>query len=228
MESVETSSPVRLQCKGILFDMDGILISSIGSVERSWTKWALQRGIDPAYAISIAHGCRSVETVALLRPDLDPDAETAIIENYEIADKDDLAVLPGVLKLLASLSEDLWTVVTSATEPLARARLGAAGIPLPQKMVTAESVQNGKPHPDPYLAGAALLGLRPEECVVFEDAASGANAGHAAGCTVIATTFSHSAESLAAADYLIADLTGLVVSIQPDGSIGLNFTPLLR
>jgi sugar-phosphatase len=217
------SSPVAIRCKGILFDMDGILISSLGSVERSWTKWALMRGVDPERALSIAHGCRSIETVAILRPDLDAETENEIIEGLEIEDKDGVAVLPGVLRLLAALPKDRWTVVTSATGPLARVRLAEAGIPVPGRFVTADNVNEGKPHPAPYLAGAAILGFRPEDCVVFEDAASGAKSGRAAGCTVVATTFSHSIESLAAADYLIKDLTGIEVAILP-GDEGLQLT----
>jgi sugar-phosphatase len=223
----ETSSPVSIRCKGILFDMDGILISSLGSVERSWTKWALARGVDPEYACRIAHGCRSVETIAILRPDLDPVAETTIIESMEMEDTEGVAALPGALRLLGALPADRWTVVTSATPPLARVRLAAGAIPAPERVVTAESVREGKPHPAPYLAGAALLGFRPEECVVFEDAASGANAGHAAGCTVVATTFSHSIESLAAADYLIEDLTGIeVTALDGNQGLELRFRPL--
>lgn len=221
------SSPVLIRCKGILFDMDGILISSIGSVERSWTKWALMRGVDPEYACRIAHGCRSIETVAILRPDLDPQTENEIIEGMEIDDTDGVAVLPGALELLAALPARSWTVVTSATESLARVRLAAGNIPVPDKFVTAESVNEGKPHPAPYLAGAALLGLAPEECVVFEDAASGAKAGRAAGCTVVATTFSHSIESLAAAHYLIPDLTGVeVIKLGGGQGLELRLTPL--
>jgi sugar-phosphatase len=227
MSLSKTSSPVMIRCKGILFDMDGILISSIGSVERSWTKWAVSRNVDPAYAISVAHGCRSVETVAILRPDLDPVAETNIIEAMEMEDTEGVTVLPGVYRLLAALPKDSWTVVTSATGPLARVRLAAGNIPVPGRFVTAESVSEGKPNPAPYLAGAALLGLAPSDCVVFEDAASGVNAGKAAGCTVIATTFSHSIEALSAADYLIEDLTGAEVT-NPDGGAGieLRFTPI--
>jgi len=220
-------SPVQVRCKGILFDMDGILISSLGSVERSWTKWAQMHGIDPEYACKMAHGCRSIETVALLRPDLDAQAENDLIEGMEIADTDGVSVLPGVLQLLASLPRGRWTVVTSATEPLARVRLAAGTIPVPEQIITANDVTEGKPHPAPYLAGAALLGLAPEECVVFEDAASGTKAGRAAGCTVIATTFSHSIESLAAAHYLIPDVTAVGVEADADG-ISLSFTPLSR
>jgi sugar-phosphatase len=229
MSSSVDSSPVLIRCKGILFDMDGILISSIGSVERCWTKWAEMRGIDPAYAISNAHGRRSIETVAALRPDLDPEAENIVIETLEIEDTEDVSVLPGVMALLAALPKKRWTVVTSATGPLARVRLAAGGIPVPERIITAESVIAGKPNPAPYLAGAALLGFAPEECVVFEDAESGTRAGRAAGCTVVATTFSHSIESLSAAHYLVPDVTGIAVEVLPgDEGLVLRLTPLAR
>lgn len=208
-------SPVLIRCQGILFDMDGILISSIGSVERSWTKWATMRGVNPEYACRTAHGRRAIETLAMLRPDLDGEAELKVIENLEIEDNEGLTVLPGVPELLASLPKSRWTVVTSATERLARARLAAAGIPVPEMLVTADQVTRGKPHPEPFLAGALLLGFKPEECVVFEDSSSGAQAGRAAGCTVVATTFSHPVETLDAAHYLVADLTGVSVMVPP-------------
>ena len=86
MASNVASSPIEIRCKGVLFDMDGILISSIGSVERSWTKWALLRGVDPEYACKMAHGRRAIETAALLRPDLDSEAELRLIEDIELAD----------------------------------------------------------------------------------------------------------------------------------------------
>jgi sugar-phosphatase len=227
MARTQASSPVEIRCKGILFDMDGILISSIGSVERSWTKWAQMRGVDPEYAIRMAHGRRAIETAALLRPDLDSEVELRLIEDIEMADGEGLAVLPGVMKLLHVLPADRWTVVTSATERLARQRLAEAGIPVPENLVTADDVKQGKPDPAPYLAGAALLGIPPEECVVFEDAESGTVAGRAAGCTVIATTFSHDAESLGAAHYLIEDVTGVTARRLPDGEeITLTFVPL--
>jgi sugar-phosphatase len=217
--------PVSIACKAILFDMDGILIASIGSVERSWTQWALLRGVDPALARTTAHGRRAVETIAQLRPDLDSNAELTVIEDLEIADNEGLTILPGVLDLLAALPANRWTVVTSATERLTRIRLAAGGIPVPEKLVTADQVTRGKPHPEPFLAGAALLGVSPKECVVFEDSSSGAEAGRAAGCTVVATTFSHPAESLSAAHYLVRDLTGIRVECDGDQMV-LIFTPL--
>ncbi len=227
MASSIASSPLLIRCKGILFDMDGILTSSIESVERSWTKWAQLRGIDPALARKTSHGRRAVETVAILRPDLDSEAELKVIENIEAEDNEGLTVLPGVLDLLAALPADRWTVVTSATERLARIRLAAGGIPLPRRLVTADHVTHGKPHPEPFLAAAALLGVAPADCVVFEDSSSGAQAGRAAGCTVVATTFSAPIESLDAAHYVVRDLTGIRVEDVGD-EIVLHLTPLRR
>ena len=223
------SSSVTVRCRGILFDMDGILISSLGSVERSWTKWANLRGLDPAYVLGLIHGRRAIESAAMLRPDLDPAKELALIEDIELADGEGITVLPGVKNLVASLPPDRWTVVTSATERLARMRLAASGFAVPEQLVTAETVNEGKPHPAPYVAGAGLLGLAAAECVVFEDSASGVAAGCAAGCTVIATTFSHEAEHLECANYLLRDLAGVEVSVLPDGEgLCLRFAPLER
>jgi mannitol-1-/sugar-/sorbitol-6-phosphatase len=220
-------SSVMIRCQGILFDMDGVLISSISSVERSWTNWAKMRGIDPEYACHVAHGCRSIETVARLRPDLDPEIENRIVEDLEVEDIEGLTVLPGVKKLLAALPATRWTVVTSATERLTRVRLAAAGIPAPEQIITADDVTQGKPNPAPYLAGARLLGFAAEECVVFEDAASGTKSARAAGCTVVATTFSHPIDALGDANYMIADLSGVEVGTSSgDDCLVLKFTPL--
>ncbi len=214
-----------IHCKAILFDMDGILISSIGSVERSWTKWAEMRGVDPTLTRKTSHGRRAVETIAILRPDLDAEAELKIIEDIEVEDNEGLTVLPGVQELLAALPPDRWAVVTSATERVARIRLAAGGIPVPVHLIAAEHVTRGKPHPEPFLAGAALLGVAPSDCVVFEDSASGAEAGRAAGCTVVATTFSLRAESLEAAHYIVRDLKGVTAQSNA-GGITLTMTPL--
>jgi mannitol-1-/sugar-/sorbitol-6-phosphatase len=221
------SSPVSLRCMGVLFDMDGILISSLGSVERSWARWAAMRGVAPERAIAIAHGRRAVDTIVSLRPDLDTEAELRVIEDIELADGKGIDVLPGVLRLCAELPPDRWTVVTSATDRLARMRLATGGIPVPHRLITAEKVAQGKPDPAPFLAGAALLGFAPADCVVFEDSPSGVKSGRAAGCTVVATTFSHSAEALAEAHYLIRDLTEVDVTQPGDGDgMEMQFKPL--
>lgn len=187
----------------------------------------MMRGVDPARTLELAHGRRAIELLAAMRPDLDSEAELKIVEEIEIGDNEDLRVLPGVLELLRVLPRERWTVVTSATERLAQARLEFGGVPVPERLVTADHVTRGKPHPEPFLAGASLLGFAPRQCVVFEDSASGAQAGREAGCTVIATTFSQPLERLQAAHYLLEDLTAVTAQAGPEG-LTLSLTPLLR
>jgi sugar-phosphatase len=218
---------MKVTVRGILFDMDGVLVSSIGSVERSWTTWAERHGMDIAEAIKAAHGRRAIETVRFLRPDLDADEELKFLEDLEVEDKEGLEILGGVRALLELLPQKYWTVVTSATSRLARARMEAGGIPVPERIITADMVAHGKPDPEPYVKGAALLGLPPAECLVIEDAASGARAGHAAGCKVLATLFSHSVESLAAADWIVSSLEDVRFTLVND-SIELEFEPVPR
>jgi mannitol-1-/sugar-/sorbitol-6-phosphatase len=218
---------MRVIVRGILFDMDGVLVSSLGSVERSWTTWATRHGMNIAEAIKTAHGRRAIETVRFLRPDLDADEELKYLEDLEVEDTEGLEILGGVKPVLETLPEKYWTVVTSATERLARSRMQAGGIPVPSRMITADMVSKGKPDPEPYLRGAQLLGLKPEECLVIEDSASGARAGHAAGCKVLATLFSHSLESLSAADWIVHSLEDVRFSLVNE-SIELEFEPVPR
>ena len=218
---------MKIQVRGILFDMDGVLISSLGSVERSWTKWGEMRGIDGATVIHAAHGQRAIETIRKLRPDLNDLDELNLIEELEVADMEGLQVLDGVEELLRLLPQKYWTIVTSATNRLTRARLDHAEIAVPERIITADLVEHGKPHPEPYLRGAALLGVAPEDCLVIEDSASGARAGHAAGCKVLTTLFSHTAEELLVADWIVASLTDVDFRVTGDG-VELEFEPLAR
>lgn len=225
MGSSLASTPVVLHPRGILFDMDGILISSIGSVERSWETWSTARGIDPAHAIRLAHGRRAIDTIRLLRPDLNDQEELAWLERMEMDDNHGVQMLHGVRAILEALPENSWTVVTSATERLARNRLAHGGVRVPKRIVSADIVTEGKPHPEPYRKGAEILGLAPSDCLVIEDSTSGAAAGHAAGCQVLATLFSHALESLADADWIVRSLEDVRVAVGGD-RLTVSFTPV--
>ncbi|MGH9617472.1 MAG: HAD-IA family hydrolase [Acidobacteriaceae bacterium] len=214
---------VKLDVRGLLFDMDGVLMSSIGSVERSWQRYAATRGLDPEHAVHLAHGRRAIETVRTLRPDLDDATELRYIEDLEVEDNEGLIVLPGVPELLAALPEGSWAVVTSATERLARSRMAHAGIIIPRHFVTAETVSHGKPHPEPYLRGAELLGVAAPECLVVEDAPAGVKSGKGAGCKVLAVLTTYSAETLTGADWLVPTLAGIHAVAGPTDRIHLRF-----
>lgn len=170
---------------GVLFDMDGTLIDSLGAVERSWLRWCEEFDVDPA-ALAGSHGRTSANTIALVMADRSP-ADRAVaharIAQIEVADTSGIRVLPGAREAFASL-ERLGVphaIVTSCERDLAAARLAASGLPRPSVMVTASDVSHGKPGPEPYERGAELLGLSPADCVVVEDAVAGLVSGRAAG-----------------------------------------------
>ena len=157
----------------------------------------------------LPHGRPARDIVILLRPDIDPDEGLRVIEDMEIEDVGDIQVLPGVRELLALLPPERWTIVTSCTRRLLDARLRAAGLPEPPKLVTADMVARGKPDPEPYLRGAQALGFAPAECIVVEDAVSGLQAGVAAGCRVLAVLSSTPAAELQAAEWIAQSLDGV-------------------
>jgi mannitol-1-/sugar-/sorbitol-6-phosphatase len=211
------SEPICAETKGILFDMDGVLVSSIGSVVRCWRRWAKMYDIPNADTYEVPHGMRAIDIVKSLRPDIDPEEGLKAIEDMEIEDTADLIVLPGVKKLLESLPVERWAIVTSATKRLMLGRLKVAGLPVPERIISGDMVERGKPDPEPYRRGAALLGCRAEECIVVEDAPSGVGAGKAAGCRVLGVLGTHSAEELREANWIVASLEGLKVTVDAGG-----------
>ena len=177
-----------------LFDMDGTLIDSTRAMRRIWGRWALRHGLDFAALFPTVHGRRAIDTVrSLALPGVDPEAEAAIIDREETEDVEGVVAIAGAAEFLNALPPERWTVVTSAPRALARARLGAAGLPVPETILTAEEVKVGKPAPDCFILGARRLGYEPADCIVFEDSAAGIEAAIAAGAdlVVIASAQSH-------------------------------------
>jgi len=203
-------NPIR--CRGVLFDLDGVLVDSTPAVARVWAGWAREHGFrDPDEIVRIAHGRPSIMTIRELLPHADHEAENHEVERREIADTDGVIPLPGAMELLQTLPLESWAIVTSCTRPLAGVRIAAAGLPKPKHLVTATDVLHGKPNPEPYLKGAELLGLAAAECVVMEDAPAGIRAGKTAGARVVALrTTAADAELLdAGADWIVDDCSGL-------------------
>jgi mannitol-1-/sugar-/sorbitol-6-phosphatase len=195
----------QIRCAALLFDMDGVLINSTPAVARVWHRWALEHGFNPEEVVARAHGRPSIATVRDYLPNSDHEAENREVERREMEDLDGVHPLPGSLDLLASLPADRWTIVTSSTRPLAEVRLRAAGLPLPQHLVTSSEVTHGKPHPEPYLKAASILGIAPAKCIVVEDVPAGIQAGKSAGARVIAftTTAMDSTLRQAGADWIL-------------------------
>jgi mannitol-1-/sugar-/sorbitol-6-phosphatase len=202
---------MKIQCRGVLFDLDGVLVDSTPAVARVWTIWAKKHGFDPDEVVRQAHGRPSITTIRELLPNADHEAENREVERGEIEDVADVIPLPGALELLRALPQDRWAIATSCTRRLAEVRIRAAGLPVPKHMITSTDVQRGKPDPEPYIKAAKILGLSPADCIVMEDAPAGIRAGKAAGARVLAlrTTAPDAELTQSGATWIANDLASL-------------------
>ncbi|GAA1939152.1 HAD-IA family hydrolase [Amycolatopsis minnesotensis] len=178
----------ELRVRALLLDLDGTLVDSRAVVRRSWQRWADAIGIPLESFFHRTHGRPGHEVMAQIlpkRPVAENLADSRALLDDEIKDTDGVRALPGAVRLLASLADIPWAIVTACTEPLARARLAAAGLPIPRVLVTAEQTDAGKPDPAGYLLAARRLGVEPSWCAVIEDAPAGVSAAIAAGMPVI-------------------------------------------
>jgi mannitol-1-/sugar-/sorbitol-6-phosphatase len=206
-------------CSAILFDLDGVLCDSTRAVDREWRAWAARKGVDGDAIMAIAHGVRTLEVIRRVAPHLDAEAEALLIENEEASDQEGVTVMPGAADLLQSIPAGRWGVVTSGSRLLATNRLRYCGLPVPEVLVTSDDVTNGKPHPEPYLMGAELLGVNPEECLVVEDAPAGIQSARSGGKKVIAITSTYAAEKLAEADAVVQRLAQIKVTSNGAGKL---------
>lgn len=196
-----------LKCRGFLFDMDGVLVDSRAVVDRTWRRWAVRHGMDPDPIIAVAHGRRTGDTLRDIAPHLDIAAEVKWLDEAERDDMEGVVAMPGAVAILTHLPGVSWAVVTSCGDALARARLEAAGLPIPRVLIASERIERGKPFPDGYLAGARGLHIPPTNCIVFEDTPPGIEAGVAAGAQVVGLATTYGADRLTAAARVVRDLS---------------------
>jgi sugar-phosphatase len=216
---------IPIKCRGLLLDLDGVLVDSTPAVSRVWAGWAREHGFDPEEVVRQAHGKPSISTIRELLPHADHAAEDREVERREIADVGGVIPLPGAMELLQALPLERWAIVTSCTRPLAGVRIGAAGLPKPKHLVTATDVLRGKPDPEPYVKGAQVLGVPAAECLAIEDAPAVIRAGKAAGARVLALRTSASDAELweAGADWIIDDCSEIFLDSAADGETILLF-----
>ncbi|MGW0120637.1 HAD-IA family hydrolase [Streptomyces sp. NPDC003327] len=218
------STPAQLTARALLLDMDGTLVNSDAVVERCWRRWAERQGLDGDEVLKVVHGRQGYATMAVLLPDRPMEqnhADNRLMLAEETADLDGVVPVGGAHAFMAAIAELPHALVTSADEALAQARMGAAGLPMPETRVTAERVGASKPDPEGFLKGAAELGFGPADCVVFEDSEAGIRAGRAAGMRIVGVGPRAAALE---PDLYVTDLTELRIGTAPDGTITLATT----
>ncbi|MFE9022746.1 HAD family hydrolase [Streptomyces sp. NPDC007808] len=180
----ETAQPSRM--KYVLFDVDGTLIDALSNQRTVWATWAERYGLDADEVYRVALRTRPMETFAQVAAGRDPDECLAVL--HELEDEDvrsgSYTAFDGAAELLRALPPGSWALVTSNYEHRVRGRFERTGLPVPDVIVDAAAVEEGKPSPVPYLQAAAHLGADPGDCLVIEDAPSGVRSGTRAGMTV--------------------------------------------
>lgn len=172
--------------KHVLFDVDGTLIDAVSNQRQVWKTWAERYGLDADEVYQVALRTRPMETFVQVAADRDPRECLALL--HELEDEDVrsgvYAAFDGASELLHGLPLGPWALVTSNYEHRVRGRFLRTGLPVPDVIVDAAAVEEGKPSPVPYLRAAARLGAEPGDCLVIEDAPSGVRSGLRAGMTV--------------------------------------------
>jgi len=198
---------LELTAAAALFDMDGTLVDSTAVVEAIWRDFCRDHGVDESVLLPWSHGRRTPDTVRHFLPHLAGAELAAVVDDLEAREQTTMTgVVPiaGAGELLARLDIP-WAVVTSAPRRLAVRRMAEAGLRLPEVLVPADEIDNGKPHPEGYLRAAELLGVPPAECVAFEDAEPGLRSAVASGARVVVV--GGLVSELAAGLPRVADLT---------------------
>jgi mannitol-1-/sugar-/sorbitol-6-phosphatase len=213
--------PREFYCDAVLLDMDGTLVDSTECVIRHWRIWTERHHLDLDKVLQFSHGRPTLETMKLVAPHLATLEEVRWLEAAEAADKDGIKPVRGALSFVSALPADRWAVVTSAPRRMAVERLIHSGLPVPSALVCSDDVSKGKPHPEPYLRAARLLGVAPERCLVFEDAPAGIESARSAGMVVVAVTTTFPPERLDA-DIYVADFAGVSVDQVTAGALRVS------
>ncbi|KAF8865483.1 glycerol-3-phosphate phosphatase-like protein [Acephala macrosclerotiorum] len=229
--------PQKAAFKGLLFDMDGTIIDSTDAVVKHWHLIGKEIGVDPNVILETSHGRRSIDTLKALGQDhlanwdYIKHMEGLLPKNYG----EDVVEIPGARDLLDAIkSANIpWAIVTSGTAPLVGGWLDVLKLPIPENLVVAEDVENGKPDPSCYLMGLGRLGFAAKDAgsvLVLEDSPAGIAAGKAAGCKVLGLVTSHTVEQVARAkpDWIVKDLSSIKVVSHSSLGVELEILDALK
>jgi mannitol-1-/sugar-/sorbitol-6-phosphatase len=202
-------------CKAILFDMDGTLVDSTAVVERGWKMWGDRHDVPLEEILTFSHGRPGRATMEHFLPGRDHTADLKDLVLHEETHLEGIFAVPGAIQFVHAIKRHPWAVVTSAWRKLAEARLVAAGLPLPEVIVSSDEICRGKPDPEGFVRAANRLGVEAEHCLVFEDTRPGIDAGLSAGMKVVGLLTTLAADDLKH-DCLIRDFNDVTLASDSD------------
>ncbi|HEY6123207.1 MAG TPA: hexitol phosphatase HxpB [Steroidobacteraceae bacterium] len=182
--------------RAAIFDMDGLLIDSEGFWKRAERDVFGSVGIEINDEMAATTAPMTTRQVAEHWYGVRPwhertieDMEAAVISRVADQIRSTTAAMPGVHEILALCANLGWRVGLASNSPAVLCQLVLSQLGIASAfhaVVSADFVDEGKPHPAIYLHAARLLGVPPNECIAFEDSATGVRAARAAGMSVVA------------------------------------------
>jgi HAD superfamily hydrolase (TIGR01509 family) len=185
---------VPIPPEAVLFDMDGTLIDS----EPIWFDTEVAILAEYGYVLGREHWVHvlgqaneiavryliEVSGIPLTPRELNVRIENAMAERLGAG----IELVPGAKELFTELEAAgvPCALVSASSRRIIEASLGSIGAQRFRLTVSGDDVVNGKPHPEPYLKAAGLLGVDPARCAVIEDSPNGSRSAAAAGCRVLA------------------------------------------
>jgi beta-phosphoglucomutase len=202
--------------KGVLFDMDGVLVDSEHLICKAAIMMFSEYGkkVTPEdFKPFVGTGENSYIGGVADKYGINIDIEKVKARTYEIYQdivKGKLSPLPGAHEFIARCLKKglILALATSADNIKMEVNLREIGLSRGtfQAIITGGDVEKKKPFPDIYIKAAKSIGFEPNECLVVEDAVSGIKAGKAAGCKCLAVTSSFDASALTEADWICNSL----------------------
>ena len=191
--------------KGLIFDMDGVIVDNAHYHALAWMKFAENYGINLSKEEIVSQfGSINDEILkALFKKELDQETIVKMAfekeEIYREIYSKDIREVPGLTEFLNGLDMDKFSIAVATAAPPKNVEFVLGGTNLHRffKIITDESeIKNGKPDPEIFLKTAKKIGVNPADCIVFEDSYHGIEAANRAGMRVIGLGTSHPKDSL--------------------------------
>jgi len=203
------------KAKAIIWDMDGVIVDSGSYHCRAWQYVFHKRGVEFTEADFQHHFGQRNDTIicSAMGEDVSLDVMADIAEAKEAKYRElvsqNIKAQPGAIELIEALGKDGLSMAIGSSAPMENIQLILQSLDIEkcfQAIVYGREVTEGKPSPQVFLLAAEKLGVKPENCIVIEDAVAGVAGAINAGMKCIAVTTTHDVEKLAQADIVVDSL----------------------
>jgi beta-phosphoglucomutase family hydrolase len=205
---------------GVIFDMDGVLADTGPIHYESWVKMANEIG--KTFKKSFFEATFGQQSVHITRKLVGRKVDQNLVEKwaqlkeqyYREMVKDKIEPLPGVIELIEDLKSTNFKLAVGSSGPPENVELLLKSLKIKlffDVIITAADVQNGKPSPDVFIIAAQKINVKPQNCLVIEDAPVGIEAAKRANMKCIALTTTHDVIELRTADMIVQDLSFISV-----------------